>query len=581
MTGAAAPAMICDVLVAGSGAAGLATAVAARALGLDVVVVESAEVIGGTTAWSGGELWVPANRWQHEAGHADSAADAFRYLAVASGGAAPAEVIRAYVEEAAPAIEWLVDLGAMAVEPMFDAPDYEMHLPGSCAGGRTLRTQPFDGRKLGPDFRRLRTPLAAGVILGGLSIAREDLVHLRSMSRSLRSALRVGRLVAAHALHRASGLHRGARTTMGNAMIARFLAWLRLQSVQILTGARLVRLLKEGERVTGAMAETRSGPVTIHARRAVVLATGGFSHDPDQQRARYPHVAKGHRQLPLPPREVCGDGLRLACEAGGALRDKATEPAAWTAVSVMPGGAGPMLVPHFGDRAKPGIIAVLADGRRFANEAADYHVFCRALIDACADHPRTEAWLITDHAALRRHGLGRVGPAPARLGPALRRGYLIRGQSPEDLARKAGIDPEGLAVTLKNWNRMAAKGHDAEFGKGDSAFDRSSGDPDHKPNPCVAPITRAPLYAIRIEAGNLSTFVGLDTDASGRVRDRSGQPIPGLYAIGADAESVAGGSYPAAGITLGPAVTFGVLAARDIAASGSGAQVQQEHRNSA
>jgi hypothetical protein len=282
------------------------------------------------------------------------------------GGAVPTEVIRAYVEEAAPAVEWLVDLGAMAVEPMFNAPDYEMHMPGACAGGRTLRTQPYDGRNLGLDFRRLRAPLEAGVILGGLSIAREDLAHFHSMTRSLRSAVRVGGLVAVHAVHRLCGLHRGARTTMGNAMIARFLAWLRLQSVHIFTGARLVCLVKEGERIAGATVETRSGPVTIHARRAVVLATGGFSHDLDQQRARYPHVAKGHRQLPLPPRDVCGDGLRIACDAGGVLRDRASEPAAWVAVSTMPGGAWPMLVPHFGDRAKPGIIAVLADGRRFA-----------------------------------------------------------------------------------------------------------------------------------------------------------------------------------------------------------------------
>lgn len=573
--------MICDVLVAGSGAAGLATAVAARALGLEVVVAESSAFIGGTTAWSGGELWVPANRWQRRSGREDSPGEAVRYLFAASEGHVPADVLRAYVEGAAAAVDFLVDLGAMQVEPMLDAPDYEMHLAGACPGGRTLRTVPFDGRKLGPDFQRLRSPLAAGVVLGGLSIAREDLVHIRSMTRSLRSAIHAGRLIGAHALHRAGGLHRGARTTMGNAMIARFLAWLRAHSVPILTGTRLVRIQKEGERVTGAVVEQEALPVQIRARWAVVLATGGFSHDAEQQRARYGHVARGHRQLPLPPREVRGDGQRLALEVGGVLRNRATEPAAWTAVSVVPGSPEPMLVPHFGDRARPGIIAVLADGRRFTNEASDYHVFCKALIDACANLAETEAWLITDHAALRRYGLGRVGPAPALLGTALKSGYLIRGRDAAELAGKTGIEPQGLARTLETWNRMAASGRDAEFDKGESAFDRSSGDPDHGPNPCVAVIGRGPLYAIRIQPGNLSTFVGLDTDPAGRVRDRFGHPIAGLYAIGADAESVAGGSYPAAGITLGPAVTFGVLAARHIAETRSVGGSQSEKRNSA
>lgn len=581
MSAPARSAKVCDVLVAGSGAAGLATAVAARAMGLDVVVAESAEFIGGTTAWSGGELWVPANRWQRDLGREDSPNEAFRYLQAAAEGRVPADVLRTYVEEAAGAVDFLVGLGAMEVEPMLDAPDYEMHLPGACSGGRTLRTVPFDGRRLGPDFQRLRTPLAAGVMLGGLSIAREDLVHIRSMTRSLRSAFHVGRLVSAHALHRAGGLHRGARTTMGNAMIARFLAWLQANSVPILTGTRLVRLQKEGGRVTGAVLEQGAQPVPIRARRAVVLATGGFSHDSEQQRARYGHVARGHRQLPLPPPEVRGDGLRLALEVGGILRNRVAEPAAWTAVSVVPGRPEPMLVPHFGDRAKPGIIAVLIDGRRFANEASDYHVFCKALIGACATRAETEAWLVTDHAALRRYGLGRVGPAPSRLGPALRSGYLMRGRDAAELARMAGIDPEGLARTLEAWNRTATTGRDTEFGKGESAFDRSSGDPDHAPNPCVATIGRGPLYAIRIQPGNLSTFVGLDTDPAARVRDRFGHPIAGLYAIGADAESLAGGSYPAAGITLGPAITFGVLAARDIAASQAGTGSQEEKRNSA
>ena len=556
----------CDVLIAGSGAGGLAAAVAARELGLEVLVVEKAGAIGGTTAWSGGELWVPANRWQQSAGVIDTPEAATAYLDDAAGGRGSSVLRASFARHAARAVEKLVDLGAMAVEPMFDAPDYEMHLAGACSGGRTLRTIPFDGRDLRREFQRLRDPLPAGQILGGLSVAREDLPHFRGLLRSPRSAAHVARLVATHGWQRLGGLHRGARTTMGNALIARFVAWLMGHKVPIWTAAALKTLEPLGTSISVGVVETLTGPVRVRARRGVILATGGFSHDRDMMVRHYPHVADGQSHFPLAPPEVSGDGLRLAQALGGALGGQVTQPSAWTAVSRYPAPSGaPYLVPHFGDRAKPGIIAVLANGSRFANEAEDYHVFCANLIKACAGEPEAQAWLIADETALRSYGLGRVGAFPFPLGPALKSGYLIRGRTPGELAQAAGISPQGLERSLARWNQMAVSGRDADYGKGENPFDRSSGDPSHHPNPCVAPLTRPPFYAIRIQPGNLSTFLGLATDASSRVLDHKGQPLPGLYAVGADAESIAGGAYPAAGVTLGPAVTFGVLAAEDIA----------------
>lgn len=556
----------CDVLIAGSGAGGLAAAVAARELGLQVLVVEKAGTIGGTTAWSGGELWVPANRWQRTAGVMDTPEEAAAYLDAAAGGKGSTALRAAFTKHAARTVEKLVELGAMAVEPMFDAPDYEMHLAGACSGGRTLRQIPFDGRELRAEFRRLRDPLAASQILGGLSMAREDLPHFRGLLRSPRSAAHIARLVATHGWQRLGGLHRGARTTMGNALIARFVAWLMARNVPIWTAATLKTLDTLGTAISGGVVETLKGPVRVRARRGVVLATGGFSHDREMMIRHYPHVADGQSHFPLPPPEVTGDGLRLAQALGGALGGQVNQPSAWTAVSRYPTPSGaPFLVPHFGDRAKPGIIAVLASGTRFANEAEDYHVFCAHLIKACAGASDAQAWLIADETALRRYGLGRVGAFPFPLGPALRSGYLIRGRTPGELAGAAGISPQGLEQTVARWNQMAVSGRDTDYGKGENQFDCSSGDRSHHPNPCVAPLTRPPFYAIRIQPGNLSTFLGLATDSASRVLDHSGRPLPGLYAVGADAESIAGGTYPAAGITLGPAVTFGVLAAEDAA----------------
>jgi succinate dehydrogenase/fumarate reductase flavoprotein subunit len=551
----------CDVLVAGSGAAGLACAFAAHEMGLQVILTEKADRIGGTTAWSGGELWVPASRWQRAAGIDDTAEAAIRYISAAADGRADVRRIRAYVEAADGAVAFFAERGAMAVEVMADAPDYFDNLPCAHAGGRSLRTVPFDGRALGRDFRTLQEPLPAARVMGGLSLSREDLGHLQSVTRSPGSALWIAGLVMAHGWQRLTGLHRGARTTMGNALVARFLAALRQREVPVWLSSPVQSLTQQGGIVTGARLGTPDGPVMVTVRRGVVLATGGFSHHKDMQRRHYPHARQGQVHLSLPPPEVAGDGIDLGSAVGGKIRGKAEEPAAWAAVSPM----GAEAMPHFGDRAKPGFIAVTVNGRRFTNEAANYHDFCRALIAACEGAPRAEAFLIADHRALRRYGLGRVGPFPAPLTGHLRSGYLVRGRSLHDLAKRLDISPDSLAETVARYNADAKSGIDREFGKGGTTFDRASGDQAHYPNPCMAPLEHGPFYAIRIVPGNLSTFLGLDTDMDGAVLDAGGQAIPGIYAIGADAESVAGGSYPAAGITLGPAITFAWLTARAMA----------------
>ena len=247
----------CDVLVAGSGAAGLACAFTARDMGLNVIVVEKSDRIGGATAWSGGEIWVPCNSQQAEAGIKDSRAEAIQYLEVSAEGRADLSRIATYVNQAAEALDYLVAKGAMQVEVMSDAPDYFDNRPGAHKGGRTLRMVPFDGRKLGPDFCRLRDPLAAGQIFGGLSVAREDIGHLQALGRSPRSMLYVLRLLLAHGIQRLGGLHRGARTTMGNAMVARFLAAVKAQRTPIWRNSALTEIKMQAGRVTGAIIATK------------------------------------------------------------------------------------------------------------------------------------------------------------------------------------------------------------------------------------------------------------------------------------------------------------------------------------
>jgi succinate dehydrogenase/fumarate reductase flavoprotein subunit len=223
--------------------------------------------------------------------------------------------------------------------------------------------------------------------------------------------------------------------------------------------------------------------------------------------------------------------------------------------------------PHFVDRAKPGVIAVTADGARFVNEADSYHDFIQAMVSATEGREHA-AWLVCDHAALRRYGLGFAKPFPLPLGPHLRSGYLLRGRTPAELAAAAGIDPAALERTVEAFNEPARRGEDPAFGRGSTAYNRSLGDPLVAPNPCVAPLERAPFYAVKVVPGDLGTFAGLRGDAHARVLDGEGRPIPGLYAAGNDLASVMGGNYPGGGITLGPAMTFGYIAARHMAGHG-------------
>jgi succinate dehydrogenase/fumarate reductase flavoprotein subunit len=287
----------------------------------------------------------------------------------------------------------------------------------------------------------------------------------------------------------------------------------------------------------------------------------------------FPRDATGHDNLALPPPSCSGDGLRLGESAGGVVATDLKSAVAWAPVSKVAHRDGSVgHFPHIIERGKPGIIGVLANGKRFVNEAHGYYDYVAAMLDAVPQDEQACSWLICDHRFLRRYGLGHARPAPLPVWPHLRSGYLKRGASLELLARACGIDPAGLSATVAEYNRHARQGQDPEFGRGSTPFNRKQGDPQHKgPNPCVAPIEQGPFYAVKVQPGCFGTFAGLRTDGHARVLDEHGQPIGGLYAAGTDMASVFGGWYPSGGINLGPALTFGYVAGRHIA----GAQAQE------
>jgi succinate dehydrogenase/fumarate reductase flavoprotein subunit len=353
--------------------------------------------------------------------------------------------------------------------------------------------------------------------------------------------------------------------TNGNALAGRLAKSAFDLKIPLWLSSPVRELIVEDGAVRGAMVERDGRLVRVHARRGVVLACGGFPHDVGRRKKMFPHAPTGNEHFSPGPAGNTGDGLRLAESAGGHVEDSLPNAAAWVPVSITERKDGSKgVMPHFIDRAKPGVIAVTREGKRFANEGNSYHDFVQEMMKAAPPGEEIAAFLLCDHRALRKYGLGCVPPFPMPLGHHLRTGYLKRGATLAELAGRAGINPGGLETTVAEFNKAAADGQDPAFGKGSRAYNRYQGDALHGPNPCIAPIKDGPFYAIKMVIGDLGTYAGIKTDDQARALDAEGHPIAGLYAAGNDMASIMGGNYPGAGITLGPALTFGYIAGKHI-----------------
>ncbi len=447
-------------------------------------------------------------------------------------------------------------------------PDYYPDLPGATVGGRVLEPVVFDGTRLGESFSRLRPPLPEFTVLGGMMVNRSDIPHLRKFGRSLRSTLRTLRLVSDYALQTLRA-PRGTTLHLGNALAARLYASLLARKVEILFGTQVESLSIEQDAVRGVIIATPSGRRSVTARNGVVLATGGFSHDANL-RARFFPAAAGF--VSATATAGTGDGLRLGTDGGGSLATSVADPAYWVPASLFKRADGRSGVfPHtVTDRAKPGVIAVNAAGRRFVNEALSYHEFVRAMLRDGNDAPGRSFHLICDRRFLWSYGLGRIQPFTWNVSRYVASGELKQAPTIAQLAAAIGVDASILTATVESFNAHARDGRDPEFGRGGTIYQRHLGDVEHRPNPCVAPIERTPFFALRIYPADLGTAIGLRTDKDARVLRENGRAITGLYACGNDMGSIMNGNYPGPGITLGPALTFGYLAGRHMARSGAG-----------
>ena len=552
-----------DVLVAGSGAAALTAAVTAAAGGARTLVLEKSDLYGGTSATSGGVIWIPATDQALSAGHPDSPEEAFQYIRALTDAAVSDARIWAFVRQGREMVAWLEAHTAVHLRAHPYA-DYHPEMPGGKTGWRSLEALPLHASDLGADFERLRPPHPAVQFLGRVSWTLEETGTLlfRSPGWWLTALTIFGNyfLDLPHRLHSA----RDRRMTLGNALLGRLKVSLNRAGGELWFNAPLRALLRSDGRVTGALIERDGRALRVRAQRAVVLAAGGFERNAEMRRRFLPQSPEP-RWSGSQPNNV-GEALIAAQQIGAATL--AMDSAWWGTSMSLPGEERARLMAI--ERALPGSIIVNSQGERYMNEAASYHIAGQEMLRHDTPAARTiPSLMLFDGTFRRRYPLGPMIPdLPDWLQPKNLRSVLIRADSWEELAARTALPPEKLRATIARFNEYARAGTDPDFRRGESAYDRYYGDPRVTPNPTLRALETPPFYALPVYPGDIGTNGGLATNEHAQVLDEAGAPIPGLYACGNTAATVMGHSYPAAGATLGPGMTFGFIAARHALGAG-------------
>lgn len=534
-----------DVVVLGTGAAGLTAAIAAYEGGATVAVFEKADQVGGTTAWSGGQVWIPNNPHMPDVGIADSRERAIEYIMSLSRDMLEQRLVEAYVDAGPEIVEVLEAKTPVQFYAVPGMPDYHPEFPGgSPGGGRTLECPIYPFVELGvwadrvtpspyfadPRITMSETPLGKAVP--------EPPSAAELERRSLRN-------------------ERGC----GQALTGRLLRACLDRKIEPRTSCAGSELLIEDGAVVGVLVDTPDGPIEVYATKGVVLASGGFEWNEDLRRA----FLRGPMTHPVTIETSTGDGLLMAMKAGAMLSNM--REAWWIPVGEVPIESNPMgRVLVNGQRTLPHSIMVNRRGRRFTNEAANYNAFGAAFhVEDVSrfEYANLPCWLVFDQNYVDSYGFRVSASGSSRVLPE----WVPRGETPAALAAELGIDGAELERTIERWNSLCAEGHDPDFGRGDSAFDCWWGDPNRKGrrDATLGPLERGPYYAYRIHSGTLGTKGGPRVDPDARVLDLGGQPIPGLYAAGNVMGSPFGMTYGGPGGTLGPAMVFGYLAGRHAA----------------
>ncbi|MEZ0338909.1 FAD-binding protein [Mycobacterium sp. pV006] len=568
---------VTDVLVIGSGGGGMTAALAAHSQGLQTLVVEKAPRFGGSTALSGGGIWVPGAPSQRREGYVPDPDDVFGYLKQITEGLVSDARLRTYVDAAPEMMEFLENTSPwleFVWKPGYA--DYYPELPGGSALGSTINVPEIDLRVLGDEEQNLLAPLAMAP--KGIWFAPKDLRLFYQVRQNWRGKAVLLKLIWRMVRARVFGDRMAA---IGQSLSARLRLAMKERDIPLWLDTPMTELITDNDgpdaRVIGAVVERDGVPQRIQARRGVILASGGFDHDMAWRREHLPELERvsemsGDNDWSFGNPVATGDGIRAGEKVGGST--ELLDEAWWFPAICWPDGRLQFML---NERMMPSQFVVNGEGKRFINEAAPYMDFAHAMIEGeRSGVTHIPCWLITDIRSFHRYvvaghlPLPKIPFAPVPTGwkvpqAWLDSGVVREGHSFEELAGKIGVPPEQLRATAERFNELARRGHDDDFNRGDSAYDNYYGDPT-LPNPNLHPLGKPPYYAFQIILGDLGTSGGLRTDEHARVLRSDDSPIRGLYAVGNASAAVMGRSYAGAGATIGPAMTFGYVAAKHIAA---------------
>ena len=547
-----------DTLVVGSGAGGLLSALVAADNHADVLVIEKEAQWGGTSATSGAGIWIPNSDQARAAGFEDNVDEAFKYVRALSKENVPDANIRAFVENAAPMLRWVTNNTEIDYQA-FPYPDYHAENPGgSPTGYRTHMPLPIDGKKLGRDVETLRFASPAASLFGYLNWHFDEtyIILFRAPGWWWHLTKSLARYWFDWPFRFKSRKDR--RLTLGNALLGGLRLAINEKKVPIWLESPLVDLISDKGKVTGAVVRHEGKSLRVRVKKGIVLAAGGFDKNqmmrdenaPLYRNANYSGGTGGNT----------GDSIRAGTAIGA---DTLNMQSAWAApVFYVPGEDRGRLCTI--ERALPGCMMVNQKGERYLNEAASYHIVGQQMARRAAEHgDANPTWFVFDHKYRHNYPVGPLYPLmPDWMQRGEVRGILKKGRTVEELAANMGVPVDTLTATIARFNEYAVKGEDPDFHRGEAAYDKMYGDPRVGPNPCLAPLAKGPFYAMPIYPGDIGTNGGLLTDDKARVLDAKGKPISGLYAVGNNAASAMGESYPGAGVTIGPAMTFGYIAAR-------------------
>jgi 3-oxosteroid 1-dehydrogenase len=546
-----------DFVVIGSGGGSMSAALLLRSLGKSVVILEKTDLVGGTSARSGGVMWIPNNRFMKEAGIEDSPEAANAYLDAVNGddptalGATPARR-RAYVAEAPKMLEFLISQGLKFRRvPLW--PDYYDELPGASTPGRTVVAQLFDVNQLGDWKKKLRPtflPLPANV---------DEAMQLPWMAKSgeARAALLriLGRAIG--------GIFTGKHlVTTGNSLQGQSLHAVLKAGADVRTNAAVKQLIVEDGRVTGVVATIDGVEKRITGRLGVLINAGGFSRN---QRMRDQYIPGTKVEWSNTGPGDTGEMIEEAVRVGAAVAQMETTVGGQIAI---PPGKHDVIPMVQSDGAKPHAILVDQSGVRYMNESGSYVDFCYGMLERNKTVPAIPSWLVVDAQFAKKYAL--AGSMGAKKPKAwIESGFLKQADTLEGLAAACGMDPTKLKATVERFNVFARSGKDEDFNRGGNEFQKWQGDPYHTPSPALGTIEQGPFYAIQVFPGDVSTYGGVVTDENARVLRADGSPIPGLYATGTSTASAMGRREPAAGASVGPSYVWGYVAAKHAANAGN------------